>query len=190
MRQILPGKRKWSEDAHDADEPLEEEVEISDIESSAEQSSSEHEESVISEGDCAIDDDDDEETEWDPDFNRHDAESEALPPCEAYHPSFERGVEIYKRLFDEFPTEEVLLLKQERLGLLCSEIEKLRPIPEPEPLRIALLGEAGRGKTSLLNSLVDRMDLARTVSLRSLRILAVLTISVGCFWEKRDHCCY
>jgi len=165
MRQILPGKRKWSEDAHDADEKPEEEVQVSEVESSAEQLSSEHEESGSSDGDHASDDDDDEETEWDPEFNRHNAENEALPPCGAYHPSFERGVEIYKRLFDEFPIEEVLLLKQERLGLLCSEVEKLRPIPEPEPLRIALLGEAGRGKTSLLNSLVDRMDLARTVSL-------------------------
>jgi len=106
--------------------------------------------------------DDDDEDEWDLSLSRWDSEKENLPPCPAFHPFFGTAKEAYLDLFAKFPACELRKLKQERLDLLCKEFEDARHIPKPEPLKIALLGEAGKGKTSLLNSILDKMDLAKT----------------------------
>jgi len=165
MQQNFSRKRKQNEDLDGGYKSSEEEVDVSDAESG-----SDHQllNKVVKganyeEEDGSSDSNDDQEDDYDPNFSRHSAETESFPPCPAYHPAFKRAQEIYRWLFDHFPREQVLSLKQSRLELLCSEVEKLSPIPEPEPLKIALLGEAGKGKSSLLNSLLDNMKLAKTV---------------------------
>lgn len=50
------------------------------------------------------------------------------------------------------------------MGARIDRAEELRRVPTTERLTIAMLGDAGVGKSSLLNAIADTKDLAKSVS--------------------------
>ncbi|PIB00158.1 hypothetical protein CB0940_02595 [Cercospora beticola] len=104
------------------------------------------------------------EDELDPDAIYCEAK-EAYPKLPAYDPVFseiENGltgiVEHIIDLVGRFPCKSTYVKN------FRAKAEELRAVPRPQPMRIALLGDTGAGKSSLLNSIVDVPNIAKAIS--------------------------
>ncbi|KAM3423220.1 hypothetical protein BST61_g669 [Cercospora zeina] len=104
------------------------------------------------------------ESEADPDAIYNQGQ-EPYPQLPAFDPAFsdtEIGLTgIVERIVDIVDRNPC---KSSYVKNFRAKAEELRTIPRPQPMRIALLGDTGAGKSSLLNSVVDVPDIAKAIS--------------------------
>lgn len=114
---------------------------------------------------------DDDEYDFEDDGNdlvpAHDPDSEPLPDLPMYHPSLKEVEILSSQLISEF---QYFIsnspYKDEETDYLLEESKVLEHPPhESHVLRIALIGDAGQGKSSLLNSMLGQENLAIHVSM-------------------------
>lgn len=125
---------------------------------------------LISTADALSSDDDEEDLENDDDEEvpAHDPDSEPLPDLPIYHPS----VKVVETLCSELVSEFQFFIdsseyRDDETDYLLEESKVLEHPPhESHVLRIALIGDAGQGKSSLLNSMLGQENLAIHVGLR------------------------
>jgi hypothetical protein len=96
----------------------------------------------------------------------HDPDTEPLPDLPMYHPSVKEVESLSSQLISEF---QYFIgnstYKDEETEYLLEESKVLEHPPhESHILRIALVGDAGQGKSSLLNSMLGQENLAIHVS--------------------------
>lgn len=107
---------------------------------------------------------------------KHNPDSEPLPDLPMYHPAV-REVEVlcYVIVSGLEQFLEHSTYKDSETEYLLKESKELEHTPhERHILRIALVGDAGQGKSSLLNSMLGYANLAIQVSYRSLLHISVL----------------
>lgn len=91
---------------------------------------------------------------------------EDLPRHPMFDPALQgiakKVLKIPHQLLDQFPQrdQKTSII----LGAHIDRAEELRRVPTTERLTIAMLGDAGVGKSSLLNAIADTKDLAKSVS--------------------------
>lgn len=95
----------------------------------------------------------------------HDESSEPFPPCAIY----DQGIKDLEKIITGIPQRFVGLMSNQKCksATLQAHVEKaknLTAIPEAEKSRIAILGGAGAGKSSLLNVVTGQPDMAKSVS--------------------------
>ncbi|KAJ4983924.1 hypothetical protein SVAN01_10610 [Stagonosporopsis vannaccii] len=92
----------------------------------------------------------------------HDPDSEPLPDLPMYHPAIKDVEVMSNQLISQFEFFiENSDFKDEETEYLLQESKELRHPPhEKHILRIALIGDAGQGKSSLLNSVLGYENLA------------------------------
>ncbi len=98
----------------------------------------------------------------------HDPDSEPLPDLPMYHPAIKEVEDLCHELVSEIAyfIESSDYKDQDTEYLLQEAKELEHPPHEKHILRIALVGEAGQGKSSLLNSVLGYENLAIHVGLR------------------------
>lgn len=112
------------------------------------------------------DSDEDIEDDADEEVPTHDPDSEPLPDLPMYHPSVKVVESLSSQLISEFQyfingSE----YQDDETKYLLEESKVLEHPPhESHVLRIALIGDAGQGKSSLLNSMLGHENLAIHVS--------------------------
>lgn len=116
------------------------------------------------------DDEDDIEDDGDDLVPAHDPDSEPLPDLPMYHPSVKEVETLCSQLVSKF---QYFIgnstYRDDETDYLLEESKVLEHPPhETHVLRIALIGDAGQGKSSLLNSMLGQENLAIHVSLGSL----------------------
>lgn len=97
---------------------------------------------------------------------QHDPDSEPLPDLPMYHPSVKEVENLCNFLISEFEyVIESDNYKDDETKYSLNEAKGLEHPPhETHVLRIALIGDAGQGKSSLLNSVLGYENLAIHVS--------------------------
>lgn len=99
------------------------------------------------------------------DYPTHDEDSEPLPQCAICDDAIE---DIEEKVSSIAERVESLLSahnsNSKTVGDYLSTAENLSCPPEPKKIRIAILGGAGVGKSSLLNAVIGKSDLAKSVS--------------------------
>jgi predicted GTPase len=102
-------------------------------------------------------------------YPKHDESDEPFPACAYYDEVVddidEKLTSIAERVYD--------LLEEHNSSSATfaahkSKAEELSKIPNTEKIRIAILGGAGAGKSSLLNAITGKHDLAKSVSSHSM----------------------
>lgn len=95
-------------------------------------------------------------------MDAHDPDSEPLPDLPMYHPSVKEVEILSSQLISEFQCFiGNSTYKDEEMDYLLEESKVLEHPPhESHVLRIALIGDAGMGKSSLLNSMLGQENLA------------------------------
>ncbi|TKA67263.1 hypothetical protein B0A49_04118 [Cryomyces minteri] len=166
-------KRKWEDDR--AVEKESEPKRISSL------STLEHNEVEDSDQEEQSSDEDDDEDEDD----IYVAEDKETPPnFPAYHPEF---LSIGAKMSDIMSRIHLLLEASGDSDEVCSSrtdrCEELKTLPTPKPARIALLGDTGVGKSSLMNSFLDRTHLAKEACYHSVELSRrfMLMYFQGCF---------
>ena len=107
--------------------------------------------------------------------SQYDPLTEQEPEYPAYHESFKKA----QRLCEEIATDAVELLKlstyqDSSVRDLRQRFQSCQTVKYPETKKIAIFGNSGVGKSTLINALLDSVGLASTVSLKNL-VLASLT---------------
>lgn len=96
---------------------------------------------------------------------KHDESDEPFPSC-AYYDDATKDIEerltsiaerVYELLEDRESDSKALLSHRQKA-------KELSKIPVTEKIRVAILGGAGAGKSSLLNAVTGKPDLAKSVS--------------------------
>ena len=117
------------------------------------------------------DDDDDEDIEDDgeEEVPAHNPDSEPLPNLPMYHPSVKEVESLSSQIMSEFQffLENSAYSDEETAYLLEESKVPEHPPHESHVLSLALIGDAGQGKSSLLNSILGHQNLAIHVSSRS-----------------------
>jgi len=97
------------------------------------------------------------------DIPTHDDSAEPFPKCAIYDDDVkaikERIAAISQQVLDKLEEHGCLSLKS-----YTSKAQKLCNFPETPKMRIAILGCAGAGKSSLLNAITGKADLAKSLS--------------------------
>jgi hypothetical protein len=114
-------------------------------------------------------DDDDDEDDGEDIVDGHDPDSEPLPDLPMYHPSVKvvesKCTELISR-FQNYIKDNTY--QDDETRYLLEESKKLEHAPtETHILNIAVVGDAGQGKSSLLNSMLGHANLANSVSIVS-----------------------
>jgi GTPase SAR1 family protein len=95
----------------------------------------------------------------------HDDSKEPFPECAIYDADIrkieERITVLPKNVLSQLTKHDCL---GQALKLHTSRAEKLTTLPQTPKLRIAILGCAGAGKSSLLNAITGKADLAKSLS--------------------------
>ena len=96
---------------------------------------------------------------------KHDESDEAFPPCAYY----DEEIEDIEERFSLIPQRIFEILEDHKssstaLAAHKEKADELSEIPITEKIRIAILGGAGAGKSSLLNAVTGKPDLAKSVS--------------------------
>lgn len=131
--------------------PLKREREDSDYESDvAESVASNHDadEEDLPDDEIEIEDgnDSDEEMdEWDRSESRYDAGEEVMPNVPAYHSSFTKSQNEVEDLLQSFPDVTKYIPYDETLDQLREMRQEAWDDSAPPPVKIALLGDAGKG---------------------------------------------
>lgn len=121
----------------------------------------EHKDEDIEDDGINFEADIDENIDLDAQYNER---MEELPKLPAYHPDLPKitasltgTIQEVLNIIEANPCDSTHVqgIKTKGQGLL--------EIPKPKPVRIALLGDTGAGKSSLLNSIIDIPDLARAL---------------------------
>lgn len=124
----------------------------------------EHEEASDVEGDDS-DEDNEDAVEDDTNYPKHDESDEAFPACAYYDEAIddvdEKLTSIAERVYDLLEEHDS---SSATFAAHKSKAEELSKIPTTEKIRIAILGGAGAGKSSLLNAITGKHDLAKSVS--------------------------
>ena len=97
------------------------------------------------------------------DIPTHGDSAEPFPKCAIYDDNID---EIEKRI-TAIPQQVLVKLEEHGCSSLKSHIskaQKLYNLPETPKMRIAILGCAGAGKSSLLNAITGKADLAKSLS--------------------------
>lgn len=128
------------------------------------------------------DDEDDFEDDDDDIVPAHDPDTEPLPDLPMYHPSVKEVELLSSQLISEF---QFFIgnstYKDDETKYLLEESKILEHPPhESHILRIALVGDAGQGKSSLLNSMLGQENLAIHVSSSELGSLQDELMTSGC----------
>jgi hypothetical protein len=116
-------------------------------------------------GDDQPDDQDDEENVIGeiPEIQCHDESAEPFPKCAVYDNDVkaieERVTAIAQQILSKVEEHGSSTLKS-----YTSKAQELCDLPTAPKLRIAILGRAGAGKSSLVNAITGKVDLAESVS--------------------------
>lgn len=121
------------------------------------------------------DDDEDDEVDSDDDcentngpnieYPMHDEDSEPFPQCAIYDDAIEDIEEKVSSIAERVESRLSAHNSNSRtVGNYLSTAENLSCVPEAKKIRIAILGGAGVGKSSLLNAVIGKPDLAKSVS--------------------------
>ena len=95
------------------------------------------------------------EEEWDPEHDRYNAEDynvEPDPPCAAYQDAYRQSDRKATECLLEFPNITSAAQTDPRLRGILKHLEETRAFIEAEPIRIAFLGEAGKGQVPPTNT--------------------------------------
>lgn len=120
----------------------------------------------------------------------YDENNESYPAIPAFHPNVTKAKtklqDLIYNVIDALDKDT----KSARLREFREKATELLNIPTPEPLRVALAGEVGMGKSSLLNSLIGVPDLASTVSdsLQKTSPPRMLTFRPGVLCQQLYQC--
>lgn len=99
-------------------------------------------------------------------YPKHDESKEPFPSCVYYDEAIEdieeRFTLIAQRIFEQLEDRKS---SSTVLAVHKAKADELSDIPSTEKIRIAILGGAGAGKSSLLNAVTGKPDLAKSVSL-------------------------
>lgn len=95
-------------------------------------------------------DSDEEMDDWDPSESRYDASEESMPKVPAYHLAFTKAQQEVENLLISFPDVTQYILFDETLDELKDMRQEAWDNDGPAPVKIALLGEAGKGKLTCL----------------------------------------
>jgi ABC-type glutathione transport system ATPase component len=120
------------------------------------------------ENDSNDEDDDDENTAEDnANHPKHQESDEPFPACAYYDEAIEDVeeqltsiAERVQALLEDHNSSSKVLVAHKR------KANELSDMPPTEKMRIAILGGAGAGKSSLLNAVTGKPDLAKSVSIR------------------------
>ena len=100
-------------------------------------------------------------------YPKHDESKEPFPSCVYYDEAIEdieeRFTLIAQRIFEQLEDRKS---SSTVLAVHKAKADELSDVPSTEKIRIAILGGAGAGKSSLLNAVTGKPDLAKSVSPR------------------------
>jgi len=125
------------------------------------------------------DDEDDEDQEPDENDDGYDSFSEENANITIYDESqepfpayvvYDSGIEDIKKRLTLIPKEVLQILpedsiKSKSLSMHIAKAKEISEFPKTAGIKIAILGSAGAGKSSLLNAVTDVPDLAKSVRL-------------------------
>lgn len=99
------------------------------------------------------------------DYPTHDEDSEPFPQCAIYDDAIEDIEEKVSSIAERVESRlSAHNSNSKTVGNYLSTAENLSFPPEAKKIRIAILGGAGVGKSSLLNAVIGKPDLAKSVS--------------------------
>jgi GTPase SAR1 family protein len=110
-----------------------------------------------------VEDDDENVVEEASDIPTHDDSAEPFPKCAI----FDHDIEAIEEKITALSQQLLDKLEEHGCGSLkpyISRAQKLCNLPETPKMRIAILGSAGVGKSSLLNAITGKADLAKSLS--------------------------
>jgi predicted GTPase len=121
------------------------------------------------------DDDEDMEDDGEEEVPGHDPESEPLPNLPMYHPSVKEVESLSSQIMSEFQFFlESSEYRDRETEYLLEESKILEHPPhESHVLRLGLVGDAGQGKSSVLNSITGKENMAIHVSSHSFSSLDI-----------------
>lgn len=133
----------------------------------------------VSEADDSDFDDDDDDL-----VPPHDPDSEPLPDLPMYHPSVREVELLSSQLMSEiqYLIENAAYKDAETEYLLEQSKDLEHPPHESHVLRIALTGDAGMGKSSLMNSMLGQENLAIHVGSKVNILRTCILTLLGCRW--------
>ena len=118
------------------------------------------------------DEDEDDEDDWKP---PHDPTSEKLPRLPIYHPAFKLTEKITHKTLKVFETFiKHSGYEDDEANHLLAEVRAHSRIPYGDAVRIGLIGDAGVGKSSTINSLLGVANLTVEVSLADSYALQII----------------
>ena len=97
----------------------------------------------------------------DPDYGEYDVAKEKPPRLPIYHPVVPRVLETSKNMInDAMSVLKDSTYEDKETKRMLTQLRTQAQFEYPKPLIIGLIGDSGVGKSSLINSLLDRPGLA------------------------------
>lgn len=136
------------------------------------------------------DEEDEDAVEDTANYPKHDESDEPFPECAYYDEAMddvdEKLTSIAERVHDlleEHDSSSVTVAAHK------SKAKESSKIPKTEKIRIAILGGAGAGKSSLLNAITGKHDLAKSVNSPSIPYQCQHTNMIIAQWRPELHMC-